>query len=83
MLELLIGFAITIISLLTGYQLGRHQTLVTPDTQRKINQIFKRVVPTNEVGPVVRPNAQDNYYRDNPQQKVIDDTMGEALERLK
>lgn len=80
MTELLTGFTITLISLLTGYSLGKNSRIIPEQTQKKINQIFNRVVtPKSDVGAVVRPNAQQNYYRDNPtiarEDELMDDTL--------
>lgn len=83
MIELIIGFTITLISLIIGFNLGRNQTIITADTKRQINQIFSRVVPKNEVGPVERPTAQQNYYRDHPEEAVERDVMDDTLNILK
>lgn len=83
MLELLAGFILTITSLLIGFSLGRHQAMIAPDTQRKIQAIFKRVVSKRDVGPIVRPSAEDNYYRDHPTQRAEDEAMGDTLEKLR
>lgn len=82
MIELITGFLLTIISLLVGFQLGKNQTIVTSDTKKQIQQIFKRVVPRSDVGPVIRPSAEDNYYRDNPSARVEEEVMSGAIEDL-
>lgn len=82
MILLLLGFTITLISLLIGYSLGKHQQVVSPDVQKRINTIFKKVVTNPDVGPIARPTVQDNYYRDNPKAKIEDEVMSEALDKL-
>ena len=82
MIELFTGAILTLISLLVGFQLGKYQRLIPERTQKKINEIFDRVVPNPEVGPVIRPTTQQNFYRDNPQAKVEDDAMTGALDNL-
>lgn len=82
MVELALGFTVTLISLLIGYQLGKNQRVIPENTQKKINEIFHRVVPRSDVGPVERPSAQDNYYRDNPKAKIENEVMDDALGTL-
>lgn len=69
MIELLIGFTITIVSLLLGFSLGRNSAPLTPEMSKKITRIFRKVVPPSEreIGPVERPTQMQNYLRDNPQ----------------
>ena len=79
-MDLIIGFLITLVSILVGFQLGRNQAVVSNDTKKQIQQIFTRVVPRDkEIGAVQRPTAQQNFYRDNPQaleeQQVMDKTF--------
>lgn len=69
-------------SLLIGYKLGKDQTIVTDDTKKQIKQIFRRVVPDTEIGIIKRPDAQENFYRDNPQAKVEDDLMAKQFDNL-
>lgn len=82
MFELMTGFVLTLISLLVGYNLGKHQQVVPPDTQKQIARIFQKVVPNDEVGAVMRPTAQDNYYRDNPQIAREDELMASEFDNL-
>lgn len=82
MIELFTGAALTLISLLVGYQLGKHQRMIPERTQKKINEIFDRVVPNPEVGAIPRPTPRQNYYRDNPQALVENDTMTKELDDL-
>lgn len=83
MIELLIGFAITLISLLIGFQLGKNSRVIPEQTQKKINQIFNRVVtPKSDVGAVSRPTVEQNYYRDNPQIAKEHGIMDETLDIL-
>lgn len=82
MVELIIGSMLTLISLLIGFSLGKNQTIITQDTKKQISQIFKRVVPNPEVGPVQRPDALTNYYRDNPQAAQEASEMNRTLETL-
>lgn len=82
MIELLAGFMLTLMSLLIGYKLGKDQTIVTDDTKKQIKQIFRRVVPDTEIGIIKRPDAQENFYRDNPQAKVEDDLMAKQFDNL-
>ncbi len=83
MVDLLIGFVITLVSLLLGFSLGKHQAPISPDVTRKINSLFKRVAPKSDVGIIERPTAEDNYYRDHPEAKAEAQEMGRAIERLK
>ncbi len=79
MIEILSTFAITLISLVVGYFLGKYSAPTPPTIQKKIDTIFKRVVnagptlPNTEVGVIQRPSATQNYYRDNP--KVAEEHM--------
>ncbi len=82
MIELITGAIIALVCLLVGHTLGKNQTLITTDTKRQINSIFKRVVKTDEVGGVQRPDARQNYFRDNPNAQVEEDTMNEELGKL-
>jgi len=82
MIELLTGAALSLISLLVGFKLGKDQAMITPDTKKQIQQIFRRVVPNTEVGPVARPTSQQNFYRDNPQIAAEDQAMTGALDDL-
>lgn len=81
-MDLYLGFAITLISVLIGYSLGKHQTVVPPDTKKQIQQIFKRVVPNPEVGPVERPDVRANYFRDNPRAAEEHEEMNRQFEEL-
>lgn len=83
MIFLIAGFIISLISLLIGYSLGKNNRIIPENTQQKINQIFTRIVePKTDVGAVERPDIKQNYYRDNPQAKVENDMMDEALTNL-
>lgn len=79
---LITGALLVLISLLIGFKLGKDQTIVTTDTKKQIQQIFTRVVPKSDVGPVVRPDATQNYYRDNPQAAINNNVMTGALDDL-
>lgn len=81
-MELLLGFGLTIISLLIGFQLGKDQRLIPEKAQRRIEEILTRTVQDKGVGAVERPTAQDNYYRDNPKVKIEDDVMNNTIEIL-
>jgi len=82
MIELLTGFTLTIVSLLIGFQLGKNQTVVSTDVKRQINQIFKKVVPKSEVGAVERPDAIQNFYRDNPQIAKEHEIMEKEFDKI-
>lgn len=82
MLELLTGATLSIISLLIGYSLGKNQTVVSNDVRKQIKQIFTRVVPDREVGPIPRPTQQMNYYRDNPKAAKEDEIMQDEFDTL-
>lgn len=83
MIELIAGFALTMISLLVGFSLGKNQTVVTQDVKKQIQQIFTRVVPRNDgVGIVERPNAQQVFYRDNPQYAKIQQEATQDFDTL-
>lgn len=79
---LITGAFLVLISLLIGFKLGKDQTIVTTDTKKQIQQIFTRVVPKSEVGPVVRPDVKQNYYRDNPQAALENEIMTGAMDQL-
>ncbi len=82
MIEYLIGSVIALLSLLLGYSLGKHQTAVPPDMNKKITQIFHKVVNNPDVGAVARPTDKDNFYRDNPEALREDQLMTETLKGL-
>lgn len=83
MIELTIGFLITILSLLLGYNLGRHQQALTPDGKERLNRIFNRIAPKREgVGIITRPSAEDNFYRDHPQAKKEAEEMEKTFGAL-
>lgn len=82
MLELIGGSLLTTISLLIGYSLGKNNQVVPNDVKRQINQIFSRVVPNPEVGPVIRPDAKQNFYRDNPVIAREHEVMAGAIDKL-
>lgn len=82
MIELITGTAITLISILIGFQLGKNSAVVTPDVQNKINKIFTKIVPKSDVGPILRPSAEQNYYRDNPQAATEQEVMGKTIDEL-
>lgn len=79
MIELLAGTIISLSSLLIGFSLGKNESPMPPDVRRKVEQIFKRVVPPSEVGAIERPTQQDNFYRDNPliaqEHKIMEDEI--------
>lgn len=79
---LITGALLVLISLLIGYKLGKDQTIVSVDTKKQINQIFKKVVPKSDVGPIERPTTQQNFYRDNPQMATENDVMQNTFDTL-
>lgn len=87
MIEFIISSIITSISMLVGYSLGRWNSPTPPNIQRKIDKIFHKVVssaptlPGDEIGPIQRPTATQNYYRDNPKQAEEDRLMLEEIQR--
>lgn len=82
MIESIIVTLISLISLLIGHSLGKHESAMPPDVRKKVEQIFKRVVPKSEVGAIERPTAQDNYYRDNPKIAQEDELMENTIDIL-
>ncbi len=82
MYELLLGSSITIISILIGFHLRGYQGTSAPDIKQKINDIFTRIVPNPEVGPVIRPTAQEVYYRDNPQARIENEEMEKTFDKI-
>ena len=82
MLDLIVGAVITLLSILIGYNLGKNQSVVTPDFKKQVNQIFRRVVPDKEIGIIERPTAQQNFYRDNPQAAKENEIMEESFNIL-
>jgi len=82
-LTIILTFLLTIISLLIGFSLGKNQSALPPNYQKKITQILTRAVKdNNDVGAVERPNAQDNFYRDNPKIAQEHKEMSKAFEEL-
>lgn len=84
MIEILTGAAITMISLLLGYSLGKHDAPLPPDTQKRLNTILKRAVPPlkPDVGIVERPDVKANFYRDNPRIAKEHETMSTEFDKL-
>ena len=82
MILLLTGFAITVVSLLIGYNLGKNQTVVSTDVKKQIDKIFNRVVPNSEVGVIPRPTVVDNFYRDNPRIAKEHEVMNDTFKNL-
>lgn len=81
-LSFILGFILTTMGICLGYNLGRHSQVVPPDTQKQINQIFRKVIPNREVGGIPRPTAEQNYYRDNPRQAQEDQIMTKEIDKL-
>lgn len=79
---LVLSFVLTLVAMLVGYSLGKNQTVVPPDMKKQINQIFRKVVPPDDIGPIERPNAKQNYYRDNPDEADLDDMMTKTFDTL-
>lgn len=78
----LLGSAVTMISLTIGFNLGHYQSPVNIDSKKKIDRIFKRVIRDPDVGPIERPTAKQNYYRDNPQAAREDEIMEDTFDNL-
>lgn len=74
MIEYIAASLSTMLSIMLGYYLGKYHSPTPPQVTKKLDTILKRVVaatltiPTNSVGPILRPSATQNYYRDNPQE---------------
>lgn len=82
MQELLTGFVITMIALLIGFSLGKDQMVVTKDVQQQIKQIFKRVVPKSDVGPVMALSQRELDILNNPKLKEEQDIMDREFGHL-
>ena len=82
MIELFTGSLLSLGSLLIGYSLGKNQRLIPEQTQKRINEIFTRVVPKSDVGPIERPTVQQNFYRDNPRAAIENEVMAQQFGEL-
>lgn len=83
-MEFVPGFIVTIISLLIGYFLGRRDIdkNIEPDVKHKISQIFKKIIPNNEIGPVPVLSQRELDIIRNPKLKTEQDVMGNVLDKL-
>ena len=83
MTNFLIGFIITILSLLIGYWLGLNNSGNIEQIQ-KTKRLLSKLNPLrdNKVGAVPRPTAQDIIFRDKPWLKEEDEEMTKALDNL-
>lgn len=82
MIELIIGFIITLVSLLIGFSLGKDQDVITYEAKKKIKGIMRKVIPNNDIGPILRPTAQDIYYRDHPKERIEKEVMEKEFEKV-
>jgi len=82
MLELLIGFTITLISLLVGFSLGRYQQSLPPSVNKQIQQIFKKVVPDTDVGGIEPPTQRDLDFYNNPKLAREHEELNRTFDKL-
>lgn len=87
MVGLALGFIITLISLLIGFSLGRHEKPLPPKVQEQLKEIFKKkiadpLVNDRGVGAVSRP-TQDQIDRwNNPKLAQEEAIMNKTFEEL-
>lgn len=79
---IIIGYGFTLVALLIGYSLGKHQTVVPTDVRKQINSIFRKVVPNNEVGVIPRLTQRELDIALNPKLKQEQDVMGDTFNQL-
>lgn len=83
MIDLFIGFGITIISLLVGFNLGKYQQLIPEEARKALLENLKEITQkrVSDVGPVPRPTQKDLNMWNNPQMaeehKVMEQTFGD------
>jgi hypothetical protein len=84
LIELLLGFAISLISLLVGFSLGKYQSPLSPQIKRKLDEAMNRVVTRkDQVGGIERPNPRELELMRNPklsdEQKIMTEVFTEAI----
>lgn len=84
MIELISGFLISIISLLIGFNLGKHQMPFSPQVKKQLDEAMGRVIPNDRgVGAVPRLTPRELELVRNPklaeEQRIMGDTFKEAI----
>ena len=82
MLDLILGFTITIISLLIGFSIGKYNTIVSPDFKKQITQIYRKVIPDTDIGPVERLTKRELDIINDPKKKQEYEEMDRTLGKL-
>ena len=82
MIEFLIGFIITLISLLIGYYLGKGVNPLPKETIEKVKRVFEALPNKSGVGAVERPSATQLEKFNNPINKAGEEETSKMFERL-
>lgn len=83
MIELITGSLITLIALLIGFSLGRHEKPIPPKVAEHLQEIFKKKIsPQSSVGAVLTPTQEQLDRYKNPKLAEEEKIMEEELDRL-
>lgn len=87
MIELVLGFAISLVSLLIGFSLGRFEKPLPPKLQQQLQEVFKRrvadpLINPSGVGAVPRPTQEQLDRYKNPQLAQEEQIMTQTFTEL-